>query len=218
MQCISSLLDEESRLRHFQESTLAEADEEWYKLVPETAQQVLGKEEVLRQSVIFELIKSEREYVRDLESMKLVFIRNLRDYSPIPAKRLEGFITQVFCNVDDVLRFHQQMLANLFERQREQHPLIQSIADIVLSGESHTALYCISYRILPSATVEFGPAYEKYILDARQKTRVMTHSAQKVEAYNTWKKREAQRIKDDAKDIVFDSEGYYGVLSVRGQS
>ncbi|THH33188.1 hypothetical protein EUX98_g965 [Antrodiella citrinella] len=145
-QVSKNLLDEESRLRHFQEGRLAEADEEWYKLVPEEAQEVLGREEVLRQSVIFEIIKSEREYVRDLQSVQLVFIQNLRDYSPINAKRQEGFITEVFWNLDEILRYHQQMLTELFARQMEQHPLIQGVADIVLA-----------------ASVEFGAAYEKYI-------------------------------------------------------
>ncbi|TCD69356.1 hypothetical protein EIP91_007912 [Steccherinum ochraceum] len=141
-----NLLDDESRLRHFQKGTLMDVDEEWYKLVPAEAQNVLGKEEVLRQSVLFELIKSEREYVRDLEAMKQVFIRNLRDYSPIPPKRVEAFIAEVFCNLDPLLRYHQEMLVRLFNRQMEQHPIIQGVADIVLS-----------------TTVEFGPAYEEYI-------------------------------------------------------
>lgn len=135
LQCISSLLDDETRLRLFQEGGLPEADEQWYKLVPKEAQQVLSKEEVQRQSVIFEVIQSEREYVRDLESVKMVFIQNLRDYSPISPRRIDGFISEVFWNLDEILRYHKEMLNALFARQMEQHPLIQGIADIVLAGE-----------------------------------------------------------------------------------
>ncbi|KAH8099970.1 hypothetical protein BXZ70DRAFT_1024921 [Cristinia sonorae] len=141
-----TLLDEGTRLRLFQEGGLAEAQEEWYLLAPKEAQEVLGKEEVQRQSVIFEVIKSEREYVRDLEAMRTVFIQNLRNYAPIPARRMDAFISETFWNLDEILRFHQEMLAALFERQRDQHPIIQGIADIVLA-----------------TSVEFGPAYEKYI-------------------------------------------------------
>lgn len=44
-------------------------DEEWHKLVPETAREALGQQEVARQSNIFELFKAEREYVSDLEAV-----------------------------------------------------------------------------------------------------------------------------------------------------
>lgn len=141
------LLDEESRLRHFQDGKLAEVDEEWYKLVPHEAQEVLGREEVQRQSVIFEVIKSERDYVRDLQSMKQVFIQNLRDIQPISPRKLDAFVSEVFWNLDEVLHYHEQMLAALFARQREQHPLIQGVADIVLEGTSlpaHSSCVLIS--------------------------------------------------------------------------
>ena len=46
-----------------------------------------------------------------------------------------GFVKEVFYNLDEILRHHQRMLADLFERQRDQHPLVQSIADIILDSE-----------------------------------------------------------------------------------
>jgi hypothetical protein len=59
-------------LRLFQERRLAESDEDWYRLIPEEARAALGKKEVQRQSVIFEAVKSERNYVDDLEAVKEV--------------------------------------------------------------------------------------------------------------------------------------------------
>lgn len=56
----------------FQSGTLPEKDQEWHKLVPTEAREALGKQEVQRQSVIFELFKSERDYVSDLEAVKEV--------------------------------------------------------------------------------------------------------------------------------------------------
>jgi hypothetical protein len=41
-------------------------------LVPESAREALGKQEVQRQSVIFEIFKAEREYVSDLETVEEV--------------------------------------------------------------------------------------------------------------------------------------------------
>jgi hypothetical protein len=59
-------------LRHFQAGELPENDQEWHRLVPPEARDALGKKEVQRQSVIFEVIKSEREYVADLEAVEHV--------------------------------------------------------------------------------------------------------------------------------------------------
>jgi len=62
-------LQSEEGLRRFQAGELPHGDEEWHRLVPPEAQEVLGKQEVQRQSVIFEVIQSERDYVADLEAV-----------------------------------------------------------------------------------------------------------------------------------------------------
>lgn len=51
---------------------MPDVDEEWHRLVPVEARDVLGKQEVQRQSVIFEVVKSERDYVSDLEAVNEV--------------------------------------------------------------------------------------------------------------------------------------------------
>jgi len=65
-------LNAEQALSHFQAGELKESDQEWHLLVPPEARDALGKMEVQRQSVIFEIIKSEREYVADLEAVERV--------------------------------------------------------------------------------------------------------------------------------------------------
>lgn len=65
-------LQSEEGLSRFQLGQLAEKDEEWYRLVPPEAQESLGKKEVERQSVLFEVFKSERDYVEDLKLVKEV--------------------------------------------------------------------------------------------------------------------------------------------------
>ena len=142
-------------MKRFQKADLPEAEQEWHKLVPPEAMDALGKQEVQRQSVIFEVIKSERDYVADLRSiqdvrplyMRVVFsqytldqvfihgLRNGPDPRPIirPAK-LADFIADVFGSFKEILRLHERMLLRLLKRQREQHPLIQSLSDIVLDS------------------------------------------------------------------------------------
>lgn len=56
----------------FQNNQLPDADQEWHRLVPKEAREVLGKDEVKRQSVLFEVFKSEKDYVADLELVQEV--------------------------------------------------------------------------------------------------------------------------------------------------
>ncbi|KAK7005651.1 hypothetical protein R3P38DRAFT_3038772, partial [Favolaschia claudopus] len=137
-------------VRLFQTGQLPDRDEEWHKLVPPEALNTLGKSEVQRQSVIFEVFKAEREYVFDLEAVREVFIEPLRSASPpiIRESFLHKFIAEVFGNLDQVVSHHQRMLAALFARQREQHPIVQSVSDIILD----TAL-----------KEDFRSSYEVYI-------------------------------------------------------
>ncbi|KAF8149926.1 hypothetical protein B0H34DRAFT_731762 [Crassisporium funariophilum] len=143
-------INSEEALRRFQAGELKEKDQEWHLLVPVGARDALGKKEVQRQSVIFEVVKSEREYVADLEAVQHVFIDRLRSASPpiIPEHQLKAFITEVFGNLHEIVGYHQRILAALFARQREQHPLIQSVADIFLDTTLQS---------------DFRSAYETYI-------------------------------------------------------
>ena len=68
----SHSLDSEEALSRFQAGELKESYQEWHLLVTPEACDALGKVEVQRQSVIFEIIKSEREYVADLEAVEQV--------------------------------------------------------------------------------------------------------------------------------------------------
>ncbi|EPT05556.1 hypothetical protein FOMPIDRAFT_1138735 [Fomitopsis schrenkii] len=140
------LLESEEDLRRFQAGELPENDQEWYKLVPASAREVLDKREVTRQSILFEIIRSEKDYVNDLVLVKEVFIEPLLNTSPVPHHRLKGFVNEVFWNIDAIREEHERMLGALFQKQREFHPLIDSIAEIVTNH-----------------VLQFQSAYEDYI-------------------------------------------------------
>ncbi|KAI0078800.1 hypothetical protein K474DRAFT_1706193 [Panus rudis PR-1116 ss-1] len=157
-------LESEEGLRKFQNYELAESDREWYRLVPAAAREVLDKKEVQRQSNIFEIIKSEQEYVRDLELVNDIFVEPMLNTLPIPQQRVKGFIHTVFYNLNEILLHHRKLRDALFEIQREEHPLIQSIAAPILQ-----------------ATVEFQTAYDKYIehypiAEAQHRTELRTNT------------------------------------------
>ena len=67
-----------------------------------------------------------------------MFVEGIRNADPpiIPAASQAAFIQEVFGNLREILSHHQRILGALFARQREQHPLIQSVSDIILDSES----------------------------------------------------------------------------------
>jgi RHO1 GDP-GTP exchange protein 1/2 len=73
----SSRIEESELIQRFQEGDLPEDDEEWAKLVPQQVREMLSKKEVQRQSTIFEVIKSERDYTLDLQLIDSVSTRTM---------------------------------------------------------------------------------------------------------------------------------------------
>ena len=85
-------MDVEEALSRFQAGELEESLQEWHLLVTPEACDALGKVEVQRQSVIFEIIKSERDYVADLEAVEHVCCSSsLLSDTPATEKQLQGF-------------------------------------------------------------------------------------------------------------------------------
>ncbi|TBU24200.1 Dbl-like domain-containing protein [Dichomitus squalens] len=121
---------------------------EWHNLVPEDVRASLSKHEVKRQNIIFEVIKGEMDYVRDLENIEVMYVGPLREMDPpiIPRDRLEQFIQEVFHNYAELHAHHRRMLEKLHEIQRDEHPVIRSIT---------AAIY--------DAVLNFREAYMEYI-------------------------------------------------------
>ncbi|CAE7225248.1 unnamed protein product, partial [Rhizoctonia solani] len=109
---------------------------EWHHLVSVEVRDGMSKQEVKRQSAIFEFIKREMEYVKDLDLINTLFIQPLvyEDPPPIHLMGLERFISEVFSNLADVLLHHRRMLDRLHEIQRKEHPIIRSISAPVLDA------------------------------------------------------------------------------------
>ncbi|KAJ7065285.1 CNH domain-containing protein [Mycena amicta] len=102
---------------------------EWHDLVAPEVRATLSKDVQKRQAIIFELIKGEMAYVKDLGSIQTLYVNGLREARPpvVPPDRLEQFIQEVFHNVADVHAHHRKLLDKFHEIQREQHPTIRSV-------------------------------------------------------------------------------------------
>ncbi|KAJ3755422.1 Dbl-like domain-containing protein [Lentinula raphanica] len=140
---------------------------EWFDLVSEEEKKEIGKKEMKRQAIIFELIKGEMAYVKDLENVEHMYITPLVNSSnsstPIiaPAK-LNQFISTVFNNISSLHSHHLDLLQSLFRIQYEEHPTIRSISAPILDA-------ALNWR---EAYMEYIPNYPiaAYTIDSEMRT------------------------------------------------
>ena len=86
----------------------------------------LSERDVRRQEVIYELIMTERDYVKDLDTLLEVY------YRPLQARRIISSkdIAVLFSNVDQLLTINQELL-RLMEERRARGPIIEQVGDII---------------------------------------------------------------------------------------
>lgn len=103
--------------------------------------------------IIFELIKGEMGYVKDLEAIGTVrrisihapcvilimlkmYVQPLKNSDPpiIPHERLSSFLHDAYHNYVELLHLHRRLLERLHEIQRDEHPNIRSITAPVLDA------------------------------------------------------------------------------------
>ena len=95
------------------------------------------------------------------------------------------------------------MLAALFSRQREQHPLVQSVADIVLDSQSDRPVPLLfEAKACQSASLLFRPDYETYIksyplAEARHRSELKKNAK-----YREWLQQCSQDPRIRKRDLV----------------
>lgn len=106
----------------------------WIQSVPKEIADAISDKEKKRQEVIFEVIYTERDFVKDLEYLRDIWIKPLRSNnpqnpSPIPEHRREIFIRMVFSNVLDVHAVNSR-LADVLTKRQQQSAVVVNIGDI----------------------------------------------------------------------------------------
>lgn len=86
----------------------------------------LPKEEKTRQEVIFELLKTERDYIKDVDTIVEVFYNPLKENKFLPPKEL----AVMFSNIDQIAVINQNFLKSL-EQRREETPVVKEIGDLI---------------------------------------------------------------------------------------
>lgn len=105
----------------------------WINMVPKEVSDNVDDKEKKRQEIIFEIMYTERDFVKDLEYLRDFWMRPLRSAanSPIPEHRREKFIRTVFGNCLDVLKVNGALSEALNTRQKESH-VVKTVGDIFL--------------------------------------------------------------------------------------
>ncbi|KAF8301399.1 hypothetical protein DL93DRAFT_2160894 [Clavulina sp. PMI_390] len=130
-----------SRLKAFQVNMLRASfagEEEWHSLVANDIRESLSEGEVRRQEAIFELIKSEMEYVRDLEAFQTLFIHPLRaaclPLTDLAEHGVDDFLRETFHNYEEILKYQRLLLSAFFKIQSEEYPCIHSIVAPIMDA------------------------------------------------------------------------------------
>ncbi|KAJ1731110.1 hypothetical protein LPJ61_002694 [Coemansia biformis] len=94
----------------------------------EMANSSMNAKEMKRQEVIFEIIHTEADYVRDLSLIVDVLMGPLHSLRIVPPEQVD----LIFGNVGEILALHEEINAAFMERQRQQYPVVWDIADVLL--------------------------------------------------------------------------------------
>ncbi|KAG1746612.1 CNH domain-containing protein [Suillus paluster] len=108
----------------------------WIHSVPQEVVNSVSDVEKRRQEAINEVIYTERDFVRDMEYLRDVWINGLKDSDIIPAERRADFITQVFWNIHEIIAVNTRLRDALNKRQKS-YAVVERIGDILLDAVPH---------------------------------------------------------------------------------
>lgn len=115
----------------------------WIHSVPQEVVNSVSDVEKRRQEAINEVIYTERDFVRDMEYLRDVWINGLKDSDIIPAERRADFVTQVFWNIHEIIAVNTRLRDALNKRQKS-YAVVERIGDILLDAVPHFAPF-VSY-------------------------------------------------------------------------
>ncbi|KAF8493205.1 CNH-domain-containing protein [Russula emetica] len=101
----------------------------WIHTVSKEIVDSVSDQEKRRQEAINEVIYTERDFVRDMEYLRDVWIAPLSTQDILPEARRADFIEQVFWNIHDVIAVNTRLRDALNKRQKS-YAVIEGIADI----------------------------------------------------------------------------------------
>lgn len=129
----------------------------------------MGEQEVKRQEVIFEIIHTEADYVKDLRIMVDILLTPMGQLKVTTPEQTD----LIFGNIREILELHEQINTVFMERQRKEYPVVSDISDVLLP-------YVHRFRI-----------YAKYICNQDNALRLVEELKRTSNHFNVfWKERQ----------------------------
>ncbi|KAF9054498.1 RhoGEF Rgf2 [Panaeolus papilionaceus] len=108
----------------------------WIHSVPQEIVNSVSDTEKKRQEAINEVIYTERDFVRDMEYLRDVWINRLQEEDIIPAHKRTDFLAQVFWNVHDIIAVNTRLRDALTRRQKS-YAVVDKLGDLLLEAVPH---------------------------------------------------------------------------------
>ncbi|KAI0091488.1 CNH domain-containing protein [Irpex rosettiformis] len=105
----------------------------WIHSVPQAVVDSVSDQEKKRQEAINEVIYTERDFVRDMEYLRDLWMKPLRESDIIPESRRQDFLEQVFWNIQDIIAVNIKLRDALNKRQKS-FAVVEQIGDILLDA------------------------------------------------------------------------------------
>jgi RHO1 GDP-GTP exchange protein 1/2 len=110
----------------------------WVHSVPQEVVDSVSDTEKKRQEAINEVIYTERDFVRDMEYLRDVWMKPLQTSNVIPEERRHELLSQVFWNITDIISVNVRLRDALNKRQKS-YAVVEKIGDILLDAVPHFA-------------------------------------------------------------------------------
>ncbi|KIK08903.1 hypothetical protein K443DRAFT_127890 [Laccaria amethystina LaAM-08-1] len=115
----------------------------WIHSVPQEILNSVSDAEKRRQEAINEVIYTERDFVRDLEYLRDVWMNALKESDIILQSARQEFITTVFWNIEHIIAVNTRLRDALNKRQKS-FSVVEKIGDIFLDAVPHFSPF-VSY-------------------------------------------------------------------------
>ncbi|KAJ1558904.1 cytochrome c oxidase subunit 1 [Nowakowskiella sp. JEL0078] len=171
-------------------SVVSSGNGKWSDGISEDIVNKLQPKERMRQTAIWELIYTERDYIRDLKIIVDVFMK------PFIVKKITTMknIDSLFSNIEQLLSINEHFL-QLLEERRAANPIVEAVGDIFVSMEIYKTDVC---RGLNLASFLIKPVQRicKYPLLLKEITKY------------------TDEMNDDYEELKDASEKMHGVISI----
>ena len=107
----------------------AEEQNVWVTSVPTDIVKSLTNREIKRQEIIFEVVYTESDFVRDLKTLHELYIKPLKSGDILKASTKARLIHEIFYNIDQIYKVNGQLSKALQRRQRDSF-IVARIGDI----------------------------------------------------------------------------------------